>query len=64
MGQARATQRWVSRKAEADRDLVGRMRELAAENPTYGYRFIWALLRRKGERVTSSACTGCGSGPA
>lgn len=51
MGQARATQRWVSRKAEGDHALLERMRELAAENPAYGYRFIWALLRREGERV-------------
>lgn len=46
--QARSTQRWVSRRAERDGELVERMRELAEENPTYGYRFIWALLRREG----------------
>ena len=51
LGQARSTQRWVSRRAQADRELVERMRALAAENPTYGYRFIWALLRRAGEEV-------------
>lgn len=51
MGQARATQRWVSRRAEGDHALLERMRELAAENPAYGYRFIWALLRREGVRV-------------
>ena len=51
MGQARATQRWVSRRAEGDHALLERMRELAAENPAYGYRFIWALLRREGRRV-------------
>jgi len=49
--QARSTQRWVSRRAEGDRELVERMRELAAANPTYGYRFVWALLERAGERV-------------
>jgi putative transposase len=27
------------------------MREMAAENPAYGYRFIWALLRGEGARV-------------
>lgn len=51
MEQARSTQRWVSRKAESDRELLERMRELAAENPAYGYRFIWALLRRESVRV-------------
>lgn len=51
MGQTRATQRWVSRKAEGDQALLERMRELAAENPAYGYRFIWALLRREGIQV-------------
>jgi putative transposase len=51
LGQARSSQRWVSRRAEGDRPLVERMRELAQENPSYGYRFIWALLRREGVRV-------------
>lgn len=51
MGQARSTQRWVSRRAEGDSELLERMRELAAENPAYGYRFIWALLRRERVRV-------------
>lgn len=51
MGQARSSQRWVSRKAERDGELLSRMRELAVANPAYGYRLIWALLRRQGERV-------------
>ena len=51
LGQVRSSQRLVSRKAERDRELLKRMRELAVENPTYGYRFIWALLRREGVRV-------------
>lgn len=46
--QARSTQRWVGRRAERDGELVERMRQLAAENPAYGYRFIWALLRKEG----------------
>ena len=41
----------MSRRAAGDQALLERMRALAAENPTYGYRFIWALLRREGERV-------------
>lgn len=51
MGQARSSQRWESRRAERDRELVERMRQLAEENPAYGYRFIWALLRREGREV-------------
>ena len=51
LGQARSSQRWVSRRAGRDRELVERMRQLAQENPTYGYRFIWALLRREGVEV-------------
>lgn len=45
LGQARSSQRWVSRKVEADRELLERMRELAVANPAYGYRFMWALLK-------------------
>jgi len=48
LGQARSTQRWVSRRAEGDRELLVRMRDLATQNPAYGYRLIWKLLRREG----------------
>jgi putative transposase len=41
----------VSRRGEGEGELVERIRELAAENPAYGYRFIWALLRREGVGV-------------
>ena len=33
LGQARSSQRWVSRKAERDCELLARMRELAVANP-------------------------------
>lgn len=49
--QARSSQRWVSCRAERDQALIERMRQLAQENPANGYRLIWALLRRQGERV-------------
>jgi putative transposase len=49
--QGRSTQRWVGTAAERDRGLGERLRQLAAEHPAYGYRFIWALLRREGLRV-------------
>ena len=36
------------RKAEWDRRLVERTIGLSRENPRYGYRRVWALLRREG----------------
>ena len=41
----------MSRKAERDRELLERMRQLAHENPEYGYRMIWATLRQEGVAV-------------
>jgi putative transposase len=41
----------VGTQAERDRALGERMQRLAQENPAYGYRFIWALLRRQGLKV-------------
>jgi putative transposase len=41
----------VSRRAERDRELLERMRQLAQENPEYGYRMIWAALRQEGVEV-------------
>jgi len=38
-------------RAERDSELVERMRQLAAESPANGYRFIWALLRKEGMEV-------------
>ncbi len=51
IGQPRSSQRYAvlgSRKAERDRRLAERMVALARENPRYGYRRVWALLRREG----------------
>jgi putative transposase len=48
VGQARATQRWRSRKAEHDGELLERMKVLAQENPSCGYRMIWGMLRNEG----------------
>jgi transposase InsO family protein len=36
---------------ELERRLVGRMHELVRRHPRYGYRRIWALLRREGFKV-------------
>jgi putative transposase len=62
IGQARSTQRYAGETLDRDRRLVKRMVELSRENPRYGYRRVWALLRwggRAGER-TRSGCIGCG----
>jgi putative transposase len=48
IGQPRSSQRYAGRKAERDRRLAERMVELSRENPRYGYRRVWALLRREG----------------
>jgi putative transposase len=48
LGQPRSTQRYARRKGEKDRILKERMVVLSRENPRYGYRRVWALLRREG----------------
>jgi putative transposase len=51
LGQARSTQRQEPRKKEGEAAWVARMLELVRRHPRYGYRRIWALLRREGRRV-------------
>jgi len=51
IGQARSSQRYEAERPDQDRPLVDRIVALARENPRYGYRRIWALLRREGWRV-------------
>lgn len=51
LGQPRSTQRQKTKTREGERQLVRRMLELVAKHPRYGYRRIWALLRREGWRV-------------
>jgi putative transposase len=52
LGQPRSTQRQPPKKAtEEEGRLVARMLELVRKHPRYGYRRIWALLRREGWRV-------------
>jgi putative transposase len=48
IAQPRSSQRYDGRKADRDRHLLERMVELSRENPRYGYRRVWALLRREG----------------
>src|SRR5262245_1460226 len=51
LGQPRSTQRQKTKTRAGERQLVRRMLELVAQHPRYGYRRIWALLRREGWRV-------------
>jgi transposase InsO family protein len=51
LGQPRQTQRYRPRIKGQERRLVERMLALVREHPRYGYRRIWALLRREGFRV-------------
>jgi putative transposase len=48
LDQPRSSQRHVSTKAGKDAALLKRMVALSEENPRYGYRRVWALLRREG----------------
>ena len=53
LGQQRSTQRQPPKKAtEEEGRLVARMLELVRKHPRFGYRRIWALLRREGWRVS------------
>jgi putative transposase len=52
LGQQRSTQRLPPRTGtDEEARLVARMLELVRKHPRYGYRRIWALLRREGWRV-------------
>jgi putative transposase len=51
LGQPRSTQRQRPKTREGEEKLVRRMLELVRQHPRYGYRRIWALLRREGWRV-------------
>jgi putative transposase len=51
IGQPRSSQRYVGRKADQDRGLVEQIVRLSRENPRYGYRRVWAMLRREGWQV-------------
>jgi hypothetical protein len=50
IGVARATLRYQGRTDGDERRLIERMHELSRLHPRYGYRRIWALLRRDGWR--------------
>ena len=49
--QPRSSQRYISRKVGKDATLSHKMVALSRKNPRYGYRRVWALLRREGWEV-------------
>lgn len=49
--QSRSSQRYISTKVGKDVALMQRMVTLSTKNPRYGYRRVWALLRREGWEV-------------
>jgi putative transposase len=49
--QLRSTQRYSAKRADIDGALASRMRNLSQDKPRYGYRRVWALLRREGWEV-------------
>jgi putative transposase len=51
LGQPRSTQRQAPKPREGEQRLVARILELVRQHPRYGYRRVWALLRREGWRV-------------
>jgi len=51
IGQPRSTQRYAAKERDGEKPLVTKMVELVRRHPRYGYRRVWALLRREGFRV-------------
>jgi len=51
LGQPRQTQRYRPKIKDQEVRLVQHMLKLVREHPRYGYRLIWALLRREGWTV-------------
>ena len=51
IGQPRSTQRYQAKRRAGEAELVQRMHEIVRREPRFGYRRIWAVLRREGERI-------------
>ena len=51
LGVPRSSQRYTGAEREREEELLLPIRDLARENPRYGYRRIRALLRREGWSV-------------
>lgn len=50
---ARSAMRYESRLRERDAPIINRMREVAAQYPRYGYRFVRVFLERDGLRMSA-----------
>ncbi|MBE7488984.1 IS3 family transposase [bacterium] len=44
-----------------DPELVERIKKIACREKRYGYRRVWAELRREGEVLNSNGFIGCGA---
>ncbi len=53
LGTARSGLGYESRREKADAPVLARMRELAAQYPKYGYRFMQIFLRREGMEMSA-----------
>lgn len=53
LGVPRSTLGYVLRRGRGDAALVAELRRLAQRHPRYGYRRVWALLRRAGYQVNA-----------
>lgn len=51
LGQPRGTQRYVAKIKDDEPRIVKRMHELVRCWPRFGYRRVWAMLRREGFRI-------------
>lgn len=49
--QPRSTQRYRAKRKQDEVALVQRMHEIVRHEPRFGYRRIWAVLRREGRRI-------------
>ena len=51
LGQPRATQRYASKRAEQDKELLAEMRSISAERPCFGSPQVYEALRKRGHQV-------------
>ena len=51
VGQPRSTQRYEAKERDGEADLIQRMHEIVRREPRFGYRRIWATLRREGMKI-------------
>jgi transposase InsO family protein len=51
IGQPRSSQRYTGIKMDKDKALLAEILKLSGKHPRYGYRRIWALLRREGHHI-------------